>query len=34
MARLVEEFKKNIKPKLMEKFQYKNIHQVPRIKKI
>ena len=34
MARLAEEFKKNIKPKLMEKFQYKNIHQIPKITKI
>tara|TARA_B100001123_G_C15095717_1_gene941473 strand:+ start:238 stop:789 length:552 start_codon:yes stop_codon:yes gene_type:complete len=34
MSRLAEEFKKNIKPKLMEKFKYKNIHQVPKITKI
>ena len=34
MSRLSEEFKKNIKPKLLEKFKYKNIHQVPVIKKI
>ena len=34
MPRLAEEFKKNIKPKLMEVFKYKNIHQVPRITKI
>tara|TARA_Y100000590_G_C15165545_1_gene805268 strand:- start:27 stop:578 length:552 start_codon:yes stop_codon:yes gene_type:complete len=34
MSRLAEEFKNNIKPKLMEKFKYKNIHQVPKITKI
>ena len=34
MSRLSEEFKKNIKAKLLEKFKYKNIHQVPAIKKI
>ena len=34
MTRLVEEFKNNIKPKLMEKFKYKNIHQIPKITKI
>ena len=34
MTRLAEEFKKNIKPKLMEVFKYKNIHQVPKITKI
>ena len=34
MTRLVEEFNKNIKPKMMEKFQYKNIHQIPKITKI
>ena len=34
MTRLVEEFKNNIKPKLLEKFKYKNIHQIPKIKKI
>jgi len=34
MTRLVEEFKSNIKPKLMEKFKYKNIHQIPKITKI
>ena len=34
MTRLSEEFKKNIKPKLMEFFKYKNIHQVPKITKI
>ena len=34
MSRLAEEFKKNIKPKLMEVFKYKNIYQVPKITKI
>ena len=34
MTRLADEFKNNIKSKLMEKFQYKNIHQVPKITKI
>ena len=34
MTRLAEEFKSNIKPKLMEKFKYKNIHQIPKITKI
>ena len=34
MARLAEEFKSSIKPKLMEKFKYKNIHQIPKITKI
>ena len=34
MTRLAEEFKSSIKPKLMEKFQYKNIHQIPKISKI
>jgi len=34
MTRLAEEFKKSIRPKLMEKFQYKNIHQIPKILKI
>ena len=34
MTRLVEEFENNIKPKLLEKFQYKNIHQIPKITKI
>jgi len=32
--RLLEEFKNNIKPKLMDKFEYKNIHQIPKITKI
>ena len=34
MSRLVEEFKNKIKPKLMEIFKYKNIHQIPKITKI
>ncbi len=34
MSRLAEEFKNNIKSKLMEKYQYKNIHQIPKIKKV
>ena len=34
MTRLAEEFKSNIKPRLMEKFKYKNIHQIPKITKI
>ena len=34
MNRLLEDFKNTIKPKLMEKFEYKNIHQIPKITKI
>ena len=34
MARLAEEFINNIKPKLINKFKYKNKHQVPKITKI
>jgi len=34
VSRLVEEFKNNIKSKLMEKYQYKNIHQIPKITKV
>ena len=34
MARLVEEFNNVIKQKLIEKFKYKNFHQVPKIMKI
>ena len=34
MARVAEEFKNNIKPKLIEKFKYENVHQVPKISKI
>jgi large subunit ribosomal protein L5 len=32
--RLFEKYKKEITPKLMEKFGFKNIHQVPKIEKI
>ena len=34
MARLSEEFNKNIKPILIDKFKYKNHNQVPKIIKI
>ena len=34
MTRLAEEFKNNIKQKMMEKFQYSNIYQIPKINKI
>ena len=34
MTRLAEEFKNNIKSRLKERFQYKNIHQIPKITKI
>ena len=34
MVRLAEEFINNIKPKLIDKFKYKNKHQVPKITKI
>ena len=34
MTRLVEEFNSSIKPKLLEKFKYKNVHQIPKITKI
>ncbi len=34
MSRLAEDFKNNIRPQLMEKFKFKNIHQVPKITKI
>ncbi len=34
MARLSEEFNKNIKPMLIDKFKYKNHNQVPKIIKI
>ena len=34
MARLAEDFKNKIKPKLLEKFEYKNSFQVPKITKI
>jgi large subunit ribosomal protein L5 len=32
--RLKKQYVENIVPKLMEKFQYKNIHQVPKIEKV
>ena len=34
MARLAEEYNKNIKNKMMEKFKYTNIYQIPKISKI
>ena len=34
MSRLLQEFNNNIKPQLMKKFNYKNIHQIPKLKKI
>ena len=34
MTRLAEEFKNVIKQKMMEKFQYNNIYQIPKISKI
>ena len=34
MTRLSEEFKKNIKDKMMERFGYKNVYQIPKISKI
>ena len=34
MTRLAEEFKNNIKQKMMDKFQYDNVHQIPKISKI
>ncbi len=34
MVRLAEEFINNIKPKLIDKFKYKNLHQVPKMTKI
>ena len=34
MARLSEEFKNNIKQKMMDKFNYNNIYQIPKITKI
>jgi len=33
-ARLIEKFKKEISPKLIEKFSYKNVMQVPKLEKI
>jgi len=34
MARLQEQYKNEVAPKLMEKFQYKSVMQVPRLEKI
>lgn len=34
MARLKEKYNKEIKQNLMEKFGYKNVHQVPKLEKI
>lgn len=34
MARLYEVYKQEITPKLMDKFQYKNVMQVPKLEKI
>jgi len=34
MARLYEVYKQEITPKLMDKFQYKNVMQVPKIEKV
>ncbi len=34
MTRLAEEFKKQIKKKMMEKFEYKNFYAIPKITKI
>lgn len=34
MARLYEQYKNEITPKLIEKFQYKNVMQVPRIDRV
>ena len=34
MTRLVEEFKNNIKKKMMDKFHYNNLYQIPKITKI
>jgi large subunit ribosomal protein L5 len=34
MTRLSDQYKKDVVPKLMEKFKYKNIHQVPKLEKI
>ena len=33
-ARLIEKFRKEISPKLIEKFSYKNVMQVPKLEKI
>jgi large subunit ribosomal protein L5 len=34
MARLFEQYKQEITPKLMEKFAYKNVMQVPKLEKV
>lgn len=34
MARLYEQYKNEITPRMMEKFQYKNVMQVPRIERV
>jgi large subunit ribosomal protein L5 len=34
MTRLAEEFKNNIKDKMMEKFKYSNVNQIPKLSKI
>jgi len=34
MTRLSEEFKNNIKKKMMDKFNYNNVYQIPKISKI
>ena len=34
MTRLAEEYKINIKNKMMDKFNYKNVHQIPKVLKI
>ena len=34
MTRLSEEFKNSIKQKMMDKFNYNNVHQIPKITKI
>ena len=34
MTRLAQEFKTSIKSKMMEKFKYSNIHQIPKLNKI
>ena len=34
MSRLAEDFKNNIKNKMMEKFKYTNVYQIPKITKI
>jgi len=34
MSRLADQYKENIIPKMMDKFSYKNVHQVPKVEKI